>query len=159
KKLESDIKNVTQRANQNGRHIRDIASKTDKIRGEYQQLDTLKKFKKAELDSLRSFYDGMIDRNEGDQARRYLTETIVPAERDYRQTSLKYDHKVRELAANELDKGLYAAIDVEVADAPPDGTQAAEAGFKAGDRMTVEEFRTLRTQVLKTLMGNEGPQE
>ena len=33
--------------------------------GKTEQLDTARKFKKAELDSLRSLYDGMVERGEG----------------------------------------------------------------------------------------------
>ncbi len=39
-------------------------------------LDMQKRFKKAELDSKRSLYDGMIDRGEEHEARAYLANVV-----------------------------------------------------------------------------------
>ena len=45
-----------------------------------QLLDMQRRFKKAELDSKRSLYDGMIDRNEEAAARAYLASVVSGAE-------------------------------------------------------------------------------
>ena len=54
----------------------------DRQAGTVEGLDTKQRFKKAELDSKRSFYDGMIDRDEDREARTYLEPTIVPTEKE-----------------------------------------------------------------------------
>ena len=50
--------------------------------GTTERLDTQRRFKKAELDSKRSLYDGMIDRGEEREARAYLTTVVAQAEQE-----------------------------------------------------------------------------
>jgi cbb3-type cytochrome oxidase cytochrome c subunit len=64
----------------NARKIKDQQAKLDKILAEYTAADTSYKFQKAELDSLRSYYDEMIDEYKEAQAREFLKEKIEPAE-------------------------------------------------------------------------------
>lgn len=146
---------IARRAAENGREIRSFDARINSLRGEFQQVDTRKRFKKAELDSLRSFYDGMIDRDEKGAAAKFLVESIQPAERQYAEISREFDRVARRLAAAELEKGLRSATTVEVADLPPPGTPAAEAGFRPGDELTVAQFQAMRSRAVDALMGSQ----
>ena len=53
------------------REIRRVDTTLRKLGGRFEGLDTRKKFIKAELDSQRSLYDGMIDEGEERRARIY----------------------------------------------------------------------------------------
>ena len=79
--IDQEIARAEAEARTNARAIRAQQAEIERTRGEYQRLDTEKRFQKAELDSLRSFYDGMIDRDERARAARFVQEKIVPAER------------------------------------------------------------------------------
>jgi cytochrome c551/c552 len=143
------------RAGENARQARDLAASIDSTRGEFQQVDQKKRFQKAELDSLRSFYDGMIDRDERREAARFLVESIRPAEQSFAKVSRDYDAVSLELRSLELRRGLLQANVVEVAADPPAGTDAAEAGFKAGDELTVADFQALYDRVVPILLGRD----
>ncbi len=78
--VEREIRAARKAEIENAGAISDLEARIDRTRGDFQRLDTERKFQKAELDSLRSFYDGMIDRGEDRRARAYMVETIVPAE-------------------------------------------------------------------------------
>src|SRR4051812_21387593 len=82
---------ATRRAEENARPIRVQEARIRSATGTFQKLDTAKRFKKAELDSQRSFYDGMIDREELVEARRYLVTTIQPSERELEDLSRQYE--------------------------------------------------------------------
>ena len=112
--------------------------------GRFDLLDTRRKFQKAELDSKRSFYDGMIDRDERGRAREYLQSAIVPLERQLEETIRGHEAAARTLARARLERGLLASEVVEVASAPPPGTPAEAAGFRKGDVVTVEDFRAFK---------------
>ncbi len=130
----------------NARKIANIDAEIAKLGGTRERLDTERKFQKAGLDSLRSFYDGMIDRNERPRANDFLAGTIVPSERTFETIVRDYEAAVRDLDRKKLDRGLLAAEVVEVADTPPPGTPAAVAGFKKGDTLPVAEFEKLRNE-------------
>ena len=66
-----------------------------------EKLDTQRKFKKAELDSLRSLYDGMIERGEEPQAKRYLNTTVATAEKELKTLSLELEESQAELKKKE----------------------------------------------------------
>jgi cbb3-type cytochrome oxidase cytochrome c subunit len=133
------------------REIADLEGRIKRIEGQFQQLDTQRRFKKAELDSFRSLYDGMIDRDERRQAARYVVETIEPTERQYAEISRKYDEVQRQLVEANLRKGLLTSRAVEVSSDPPPGSLAALAGFRSGDVMTVEQFETFRKALIDIL--------
>ncbi|GIW86769.1 MAG: hypothetical protein KatS3mg108_1093 [Isosphaeraceae bacterium] len=135
------------------RELKDLEARIKRIEGQFQQLDTRRRFKKAELDSYRSLYDGMIDRNERRQAARYITSTIEPTEREYAEISRAYETVQRQLAEARLRQGLLTSRNVEVSADPPPGSLAALAGFRAGDVMTVEQFETFRKQLIEILTG------
>jgi cytochrome c2 len=142
-------------ASKNAREVRNLNAEIDAIRGRFQQLDQKKRFQKAEMDSLRSFYDGMIDRDERREAARFLVESIRPAEASFSEVSRRYDEVALELRIAELRRGLLQANAVEVAGPPPPGTPAAGAGFQVGDELTVADFNGLRETVVPILMGTE----
>ncbi len=78
--VEAEIKAAQELAKKNRSKIKAQQGKLDQIIGRYTELDTLQKFQKAELDSLRSFYDEMIDQHEDAKAREFLAAKIIPAE-------------------------------------------------------------------------------
>ena len=67
-KIDAEIAEADKQATTNAKLVRAKQSQIDKAIGEFDRSDTAKKFQKAELDSQRSFYDGMIDRDERAQA-------------------------------------------------------------------------------------------
>ena len=83
-------------ANGNGPLISAKNKEIKSIEGQFADLDTKKRFQKAELDSLRSLYDGMIDRGEDAAARRYIQSTIVPAEKALNEFTVAYQAKSNE---------------------------------------------------------------
>src|SRR5262249_27505604 len=72
--------------------------------GKAEQLDTRRKFKKAELDSLRSLYDGMIERGEGREAGGDLDTTVYKAERELNELSLRLEEAQASVKAKAADK-------------------------------------------------------
>lgn len=82
--LDRKIAQAEKLAQQNDKAIRDKEAERGKLVSQFDRLDTEKRFKKAELDSQRSFYDGMIERDEADEARRYLNTVIVRTEAGYK---------------------------------------------------------------------------
>ena len=142
-------------ASENRRRINDLDARISTVRGEFQLVDQQKRFQKAALDSLRSLYDGMIDREEVREANNYLAGTIRPAEQDYDATNRRYDLVARRLAALELEQGLASAEVVVVEDAPPPGTPAAKAGFLVNDTMTVDDFERLQAAAIAILKGEK----
>jgi cbb3-type cytochrome oxidase cytochrome c subunit len=79
------------------REIKGLQARTEK-------LDTQRKFKKAELDSLRSLYDGMIERREEIEARRYLNSTVATTEKALNDLSLKLEESQRDLSQKQANK-------------------------------------------------------
>jgi cbb3-type cytochrome oxidase cytochrome c subunit len=105
-RLEEDIAESKRLESQNARAIHTQQAKLDLAEGMVQKQDTRRKFKKAELDSKRSFYDGMIDLEEYETARGYLAETIVPTETELSTITREYEAKVqaRDAAAARMDE-------------------------------------------------------
>jgi cbb3-type cytochrome oxidase cytochrome c subunit len=101
-KIDAEIKAANATAARNAAAIRAQEGKIDRIRGRFDELDTERKFKKAELDSVRSLYDGMIDRATSDpseerRARSYMIETIRPAEDELLAATRRYEAVQQEL--------------------------------------------------------------
>ena len=144
--LDKQIAEVERAAQQQGRKIGGHEATIDQLTGKFDGLDTRRKFQKAELDSLRSFYDGMIDREERGRAKEFLQNSIIPAEVAFEATVKQYEAAGRDLSRAKLNKGLRESQVVEVSDAPPPGTPADQAGFKKGDVLSVEGFEALRNE-------------
>lgn len=85
-------------ASNNARKIRDIEANISSIQGRVDRLDTDAKFQKAELDSQRSFYDGMIDRDEVGRAQEYLQTAIIPSEQKFGFLARQLEFARRDLA-------------------------------------------------------------
>ncbi len=96
--IDAQIKRAQALQEQNAAAIRETQAEIDGTLGEYERLDTERRFQKAELDSQRSFYDGMIDRNEIDEAYRYLATVIRSGEERYEKITLEYEDVVANLA-------------------------------------------------------------
>jgi mono/diheme cytochrome c family protein/peptidoglycan hydrolase CwlO-like protein len=98
--LDQQIAQAEQQERENSRAIRDLDDQIAAAQGLFDKLDTERKFQKAEIDSQRSFYDGMIDRDEVAEANRYLNTVIVASEQKYEQIS--HDFEVAEKNLNKL---------------------------------------------------------
>ena len=83
----------------NAAEIRATQAEVDQRIGDNERLDTIRRFQKAELDSQRSFYDGMIDRGELDEAYRYLATTIRDNEANYESITKDYEANLARLEA------------------------------------------------------------
>ena len=142
--IDKKIVKADAEASRNARAINGAQAIIDKVNGAFTRLDTERKFSKAGLDSVRSFYDGMIDRDERDRAKEYLKTTIVPSEKSFAQLVRDFQSAERDLARAKVEKGLLAAELVEVAEAPPPGTPADVAGLRKGDTLSVKDFRELQ---------------
>lgn len=129
-------------ANTNGPAIRAKEKEINALTGQFTDLDTKRKFQKAELDSLRSLYDGMIGRGEEAAARRYIQSTIVPAEEKLNEFTVAYQAKSSELekAQTEL-KALRGNVEDLV---------------KERDRLELEVNRVKRTLAEKNKVYGEG---
>lgn len=83
----------------NDSKIRLVDKEIRNLGGKFERLDTQKRFTKAELDSQRSLYDGMIDLDEQKAAFAYRNTTIVATERKLLELSEeleKADHDLKE---------------------------------------------------------------
>lgn len=86
--IDRKIKDAENSAAQRSADLARINKELDRLVGTAERVDTERKFKKAELDSQRSLYDGMIERGEERQAREYLNSTVVASEKDLARLSL-----------------------------------------------------------------------
>ncbi len=93
--LTKQITDAKQLEYQNASEIRKVDAELDRVGGQKERLDTAKKFQKAELDSVRSLYDGMIDRDEKREARIYRDTIIVECERKLRRPYPKTSRRPR----------------------------------------------------------------
>jgi chromosome segregation ATPase len=105
KAIDDQIAEVEKVAEGHGRKIGGHEASIAQLTGRFDGLDTKRKFQKAELDSLRSFYDGMIDRDERGRAKEFLEKSIKPAERTFEETLHEYEAAGRALSRAKLDKG------------------------------------------------------
>jgi mono/diheme cytochrome c family protein len=104
--IDAKIKAAETQRHQNEPELRRIDAQIRSAEGLFQKLDTAKRFQKAELDSQRSLYDGMIDRDETREARTYRDTVIVESERKLQQLSEEYedaDKKLKDLQAKRED--------------------------------------------------------
>ena len=95
----------------------------------------------------RSFYDGMIDRDERGRAREYLQKHDHPQREEVRADRPRV--RVRRARPGPRRAGQGPARPPRSSRSPsrpPPGTPADVAGFKKGDVLTVEAFEALRTE-------------
>jgi cbb3-type cytochrome oxidase cytochrome c subunit len=100
-RVDSEIAAARQLEEQNSRAIRVQEARRDKLKAKFDQVDTKRRFKKAELDSQRSFYDGMIDRDEVGRARAYIAQVIAPSELELVQLTEQFEAAKRDLDKEE----------------------------------------------------------
>jgi cbb3-type cytochrome oxidase cytochrome c subunit len=141
--LEARIAETTKFAETNARSVRDIEANIERLRGRFENADTLRRFQKADLDSALSLYDGYIDRDELRAAQRFIETTIKPSEEKLKKLTIDYETIVQELSLARLRKNLLSSLTVELEQAPPPGSPAAQAGFKMGDSIPTAEFDAL----------------
>jgi cbb3-type cytochrome oxidase cytochrome c subunit len=95
--IDNEIKQAEQGATTRYAEISRLDKDVNSASARTEKLDTQRRFKKAELDSLRSLYDGMIERGEEIPARQYLNTTVAAADRELTELSRRL-----EAAQNEL---------------------------------------------------------
>jgi cbb3-type cytochrome oxidase cytochrome c subunit len=95
--LDAKVKAAEAGAAERASQIRTLERDLRKLGGTADRLDTQRRFQKATLDSKRSFYDGMIDRDEEREARSYLETVVAPAESEL-------DRLSRELEAAQKER-------------------------------------------------------
>ena len=96
KRIDEQIKEAQTKAAERGAELRRIEKELNGLQAKTEQLDTRRKFKKAELDSLRSLYDGMIERGEEHEAHNYLNTTVAKAEAEVGELSRELEAAQRE---------------------------------------------------------------
>ncbi|GAC1472326.1 MAG: hypothetical protein NVSMB9_19420 [Isosphaeraceae bacterium] len=82
--LNAQIKQAEESGQAHSSQLRELDKEIRTLGGRFEDLDTRKRFMKAELDSQRSLYDGMIDRGDERQAHTYMSSTIVATENKLR---------------------------------------------------------------------------
>jgi len=80
KEIDAKISAAEQNASGRASQLRTIDRELNRLGGTAERLDTAKRFQKADLDSKRSLYDGMVDRGEESEAREYLRTAVTAAE-------------------------------------------------------------------------------
>jgi cbb3-type cytochrome oxidase cytochrome c subunit len=80
--ISSKIEAANKSADEQYGQIRGLDSQISKLDATAEGLDMERRFKKTELDSKRSLYDGMIDRAEEGKARVYLSTDVADAEKE-----------------------------------------------------------------------------
>jgi cbb3-type cytochrome oxidase cytochrome c subunit/peptidoglycan hydrolase CwlO-like protein len=97
--IDAEIKQANETREARASELRKLDKELGVLGGKFERLDTQKRFTKAELDSQRSFYDGMIDLGEERAARAYLNTTIVATERKLLEISKELEEADKELNA------------------------------------------------------------
>ena len=99
KQIDDQIEQANVTRETRSSEIRRLDNEIALLAGRHEGIDTQKKFTKAELDSRRSLYDGMIDRGDEREARTYLNTSIVKTEHDLLDLSRKFEDADKELSA------------------------------------------------------------
>ncbi|QEH36868.1 Cytochrome c [Aquisphaera giovannonii] len=102
--IDAEIKQAEANAGSRRAELRKVEGELAGLKANAEGLDTSRKFKKAELDSLRSFYDGMIERGEEGRARRYLNTTIADAEKQLGDLSRQLEQAQSDLKKKQAQK-------------------------------------------------------
>lgn len=110
--IDAKIAQAGQLAEQNAREISRLEDENKRLKGSFTRLDTERRFLKAELDSQRSLYDGMIDRGEEREAKRYTNQVIAKSEQKYVELTREYEEAARNVeAANKQLNDLRGNVD------------------------------------------------
>ncbi len=102
--LDAKIAAARQNAEANSGELRKVNRTISHLGGRFESLDTRKRFMKAELDSQRSLYDGMIDQGSERSAVVYRNSTIVATEEELLKLSREYEVADRELKAEKAHR-------------------------------------------------------
>ncbi len=102
--LDRQISQAEQGAAQRAADLSRLDKELKTIQARTEKLDTERRFKKAELDSLRSLYDGMIERGEERQAKNYLNTTVANAEKQLGELSRKLEASQADLKIKEDER-------------------------------------------------------
>src|SRR5205814_906086 len=103
-RIDAEIRLAEQNAGSRAAEIRGIERELDRLGGRVELLDIRRRFKKADLDSKRSLYDGMIDKGEEHAARVYLTSVVAGAERELETLSKGLEAAQKELNDKKAQK-------------------------------------------------------
>ncbi len=102
--IDQKIQTAEAESETRGRDLRLINNDLKVLEGKTERLDTQRRFQKADLDSKRSFYDGMVDRGEEVKARHYLSTVVAQAERDLATLSLELEAVKKTLNEKKAEK-------------------------------------------------------
>ena len=91
-------------AEEHAAQLRKVENELSTLDGTKERLDMERRFKKTELDSKRSLYDGMIDRAEERQAREYLSSVVTNTEKELVDLSKKLEGAQAKLSAKKQEK-------------------------------------------------------
>ncbi len=115
--IDQKIEAANKSAEEHATQLVKVNNELSTLDGAKELLDMQRRFKKTELDSKRSLYDGMIDRNEERQARDYLSSVVSQTERDLIDLSKQLESKTALLNAKKQEKetliGNVSALDKE----------------------------------------------
>ncbi len=115
--IDAKIDAAGKQGEENSKQIRAKENELKKVIGRFERLDTQTRFLKAELDSQRSEYDLMVDKNENREARQYLNDVIVPTEARLLALRKEYEAVKAEKDAGEAEiarlRGNVAAVEKE----------------------------------------------
>ena len=110
--IDAKIKAADESAAQRAAEIDVIDRELSGLGGTVERLDTQRRFQKADLDSKRSLYDGMIDRGEEGNARAYLSTVVTDAERRLDTLSKELEKaKTVEKAKKDVKEKLLGYVD------------------------------------------------
>jgi cbb3-type cytochrome oxidase cytochrome c subunit len=82
-RINAEIQAATSSSEGQAGKLGDLQKELDRADAITEGLDIQRRFKKAELDSKRSLYDGMIDREEDREARSYLRTVVADTEKEF----------------------------------------------------------------------------
>jgi cbb3-type cytochrome oxidase cytochrome c subunit/peptidoglycan hydrolase CwlO-like protein len=102
--IQAKIEAANKSADENRSKIRSVDAEISKLDGSAEDLDIKKRFKKTELDSTRSLYDGMIDRGEEREARVYLGNDVAQTERALKEFSVSLEVAQAKLKAKKDER-------------------------------------------------------
>jgi cbb3-type cytochrome oxidase cytochrome c subunit len=102
--IDAKIEAADQSAAQRAAEITAIDRELSGLGGTAERLDTQRRFQKADLDSKRSLYDGMIDRGEEGNARVYLASVVTDAEKQLDKLSLELEKARKDEKAKKDEK-------------------------------------------------------
>ncbi len=104
--IEAKIEAANKKAEENAALLRKVDNELSTADGTRERLDMEKRFAKTELDSKRSLYDGMIDREQDKLAREYLTSVVTKAEENLLDRSKAFEVALATYEAKKQEKEI-----------------------------------------------------